>query len=103
MRSKDRLHIKAIQSKTAQQWKTFKSQRKLVSKLVKSAHNHYLNDVIGASLTENPRKFRSYGKNSKSENFGIPPLKVDESVHITDKDKAEALNSYFHSVFTDES
>ena len=59
MRKKDRLHKKAIRSKNIQQWKAFKHQRNLVSKLIKEAHNHYLNDVIGNSLTDNPKKFWS--------------------------------------------
>ena len=102
MRKKDRLHKKAIQSKKSQHWRVFKCQRNYVTKLVKVSHNHYLNEIIGGSLTENPKKFWSYVKNSKSENVGIPPLKLGNSVSITDKDKAETLNSYFHSVFTQE-
>ena len=103
MRKKDRLHKNAIHSKNNQHWKAFKHQRNLVSKLIKEAHNHYLNDVIGNSLTDNPKTFWSYGRNSKSENLGIPPLKnSDSSVCVTDKDKAESLNSYFHSIFTQE-
>ena len=75
----------------------------MVSKLVKESHNAYLNDVIGSSLTENQKKFWSYLRNCKSENIGIPPLKNDNSsISVTDKDKAESLNSYFHSVFTQE-
>ena len=82
--------------------RVFKYQRNYVTKLVKESHNHYLNEIIGGSLTENPKTFWSYVKNSKSENVGIPPLKLGNSVSITDKDKAETLNSYFHSVFTQE-
>lgn len=42
-------------------------------------------------------------RSCKSENIGIPPLKSDNSsISVTDKDKAESLNSYFHSVFTQE-
>ena len=37
----------------------FKHQRNLVSKLIKEAHNHYLTEVIGNSLTDNPKKFWS--------------------------------------------
>ena len=59
MRKKDRLRKKAIRSKNIQQWKAFKHQRNLVSKLIEEAHNHYLNDVIGNSLTDNPKKFWS--------------------------------------------
>ena len=78
-------------------------QRNLVSKLIKEAHNHYLDNVIANSLTDNPKKFWSYVRNSKSENLCISPRKnSDSSVCVTDKDKAESLNSYFHSVFTQE-
>ena len=103
MRKNDRLHKRAIHSKNQQHWEVFKRQRNLVSKLVKESHNAYLNDVIGSSLTENPKKFWSYVRSCKSENIGIPPLKNDNSsISVTDKDKAESLNSYFHSVFTQE-
>ena len=57
MRKKDRLHKRAI--KNQQHWEVFKRQRNLVSKLVKESHSAYLNDVIGSSLTENPKKFWS--------------------------------------------
>ena len=50
MRRRDRLHTKAIRSKIDQHWQAFKHQRNLVSSLIKQAHNHYLNDVVGGSL-----------------------------------------------------
>lgn len=91
MRKKDRLHKRAIHSKNHQHWEVFKRQRNLVSKLVKESHNAYLNDVIGSSLTENPKKFWSYVRSCKSENIGIPPLKNDNlSISVNDKDKAES-------------
>ena len=73
-----------------------------MAKLVKESHNRHLNEVIGENLTENPKKFWSYVKYSKSESLGIPPLKTEDGVSITDKDKAETLNSHFLSVFTHE-
>ena len=73
-----------------------------MSNLIKDSHNSYLNDVIGDSLTENPKKFWSYVKLSRSENLGIPPLKTEQGVFVTNKDEAETLNSYFFSVFTNE-
>jgi len=102
IRKKDHLHKKAIRSKNQQHWKAFKYQRNQVSKLVKESHNRYLNKVIGENLTENPKKFWSYVKHSESESLGIPPLKTEDGVSITDKDKAETLNSHFFSVFTHE-
>ncbi len=76
MRRKDRLHKKAVQTKKSQHWNSFKYQRNYVSKLIKESHVNYLNKIIGSSLTENPKKFWSYVKNSKSESIGIPPLEI---------------------------
>ena len=102
MRKKDRRHRRAVRTKDQHHWKAFKRQRNSVSNLIKDSHNSYLNDVIGDSLTENPKKFWFHVKHSRSENLGIPPLKTEEGVFVTDKDKAETLNSYFFSVFTNE-
>ena len=102
MHKKDRLHRRAVRTKDQHHWKAFKRQRNSVSNLIKDSHNSYLNDVIGDSLTENPKKFWSYVKHSRSENLGIPPLKTEQGVFVTDKDKAETLNSSFFSVFTNE-
>ena len=102
MRKKDRLHKRAVRTKDQDHWKAFKRQRNAVSNLIKDSHNRYLNDVIGDSLTENPKKFWSYVKHNRSENLGIPPLRTDQEVFVTDKDKAETLNTYFFSVFTNE-
>ena len=105
MHKKDRLHKKAVHSKNNQHWKAFKHQCNIVSKLIREAHKLSLSyDVIGISLTDNPKKFWSYVRNSKSENLGIPPLRnSDSSVCVTDnEDKAESLNPYFHFIFTQE-
>ena len=52
------------------------------------------------SLQENHKRFWSYIKRLRSENFGIPILRQGDSIFISDKDKADALNDYFQSVFT---
>ena len=69
-------------------------------KLLKTTRNDYLNNVIGGSLQENPKRFWSYIKRLWSENFGIPILRQGRSIFISDKDNAEALRDYFQSVFT---
>ena len=69
-------------------------------KLLKTTRNDYLNNVIGGSLQENPKRFWSYIKRLWSENFGIPILRQGRSIFISDKDNAEVLRDYFQSVFT---
>lgn len=100
MRKKDRLHKVAIKSHNQAHWNAFKKQRNLVSKLVKESHSQYLNNIIGDSLADNPKKFWSYVRTCKTETIGIPPLRTGNKFHTTDKDKAEALSSHFTSVFT---
>ena len=99
MRKKDHLLKRAVRAKDQDHWKAFKRQRNAVSNDIKDSHNRYLNDVIGDSLTENPKKFWSYVKHNRSENLGIPPLGTDQGVFVTDKDKAETLNTYFFFCF----
>jgi hypothetical protein len=99
MRLLDRLHKKALKSRS-KHWDEFKKEWNLVSHLVKQSHSSYLNDVIGASLDINPKKFWSYVRTNKSESSGIPPLKFNEKFCVSDKSKADAINSQFQSVFT---
>ena len=56
--------------------------------------------MIGGSLEENPKRFWSYIKRLRSENFYIPMLRQGHSIFISDKDNVETLNDYFQSVFT---
>ena len=103
MRKKDRLHKLAMRSRKQCLWESIKKERNLVSKMVKESHSQYLNNVIGDSLTNNPKKFWSYVRTSKSEMIGIPPLRAGGKFCSTDRDKAEVLSSHFASTFTKES
>ena len=71
---------------------------------MKTAHDTYIQDVIGASLYEqgNQKKFWSFVKLNKTKNIGIPILSDTDGLHITDNAKAEALNRQFVSVFTND-
>ena len=83
-------------------WVAFKKQRNLVSRIVKESRSDYLNNVIEASLQENSKNFWPYVRSCKSEDIGIPPLRYGNNLCTSDKSKAEALISYFYSVFTQE-
>ena len=61
-----------------------------------------MNNVIGANLQENPKKCWSYVRSCKSEAIDIPLLRYGNNLFSADQSKAEALNSYFFSVFTQE-
>ena len=99
MRKRDKLLTKAHISNNQIDWKSFRSYRNYVTKLVRSSHRDYVNNVIGNNLTENPKSFWSYVKLMRTENLGIPTLKSDNKMCSSDFDKAEALNLQFKNVF----
>ncbi|XP_072164245.1 uncharacterized protein [Diadema setosum] len=66
------------------------------------AHSRFLNDVIGDSLTTDPKKFWRYVKSQRRESAGIATLKVGDRYYSTDTEKSDALNDQISSVFTRE-
>ena len=100
MRKRDRLFKKARRNPSTAAWQSYRQYRNKVAKLVHQAHNNYVNNVVGDSLSDNPKTFWSYVKLCRTENMGIPSLRQDDKLYATAKDKAECLNTYFQSVFT---
>ena len=100
MRKRDRLYKKAKKSGKEQHWAEYRRERNNTTKEIRKAHNKYLNEIVGEALTSNPKTFWSYLKTTKTENIGIPTLKSGQNICVSDKDKAEALNAQFKSVFT---
>ena len=82
--------------------KNFYSSYKEISKTYDLAVQKWHNDKE-SNICKNPSSKKFYGyfnKNMKSKNF-IPPLYDDNNnIHLSNTDKAELLNSYFHKVFT---
>ena len=102
MRKRDQLYKKARKTITGEGWAAYRKYRNMVTKLTKKAHLDYINNVIGDSLVDQPKKFWSYVKLMKTENLGIPTLRTSTKLCTSDRDKSEALNSQFKSVFTSE-
>ena len=102
MRKKDRLHKKALRYQNPDHWVSFKKQQNFVSTIVKESRSDYLNNVVEVSLQENPQNFWPFVRSCKSGDIGIPPLRYGNNLGTSDKSKAEALISYFYSVFTQE-
>ncbi|XP_072022153.1 uncharacterized protein [Amphiura filiformis] len=100
MRKRDTLYSKARKHPSDQSWRTFRQYRNKVTSLVHNAHQEYVNNIIGANIVEKPKSFWSYVKLMRTENLGVPTLRTDTKLCTTDKDKAEALNTHFKSVFT---
>ena len=102
IRKKDRQSCIARKSKKHEDWSAYRIKRQQLQKLLRSAHDDYIRNVIGASLLDrgNQNKFVSFVKLNRTENVGIPILSDTNGLHITNQAKAECLDTQFVSVFT---
>ena len=81
--------------------KKWQDERRQVNREISKAHNDHVNNLIGA-VDKDSKPFWKYINNQKADKQGIPPLvKKDQTMAETDKEKAEALNTQFASVFTE--
>lgn len=100
---KQRLYNKAKKRGHASHWSEFRKLRRSIDRKIRKAHKNYIRDVIGDSLkSDNTKPFWNYVKAKKQEVSGVSPLQVAGRILSSAKDKAEALNRQFCSVFTNE-
>ena len=59
-RKRDKAHSKAKKTKRNRHWEKFKQLRKEVTKEVAKSYGSYINNIIGESLTTNPKQFWSF-------------------------------------------
>jgi hypothetical protein len=57
---------------------------------------------VAKNAKQNPKAFFSYARSKSRTNEGISDLKVDQRKVTSDEGKANVLNQFFSSVFTDE-
>ena len=91
--------LNACNLNSSASWSAFKSHRNKVAKLIRKSYYIYVNEVIGNSISENPKRFWSYVKTSNTENVGIPTLIENDGLHCSDSSKANALNAHFQAQF----
>ncbi len=98
---KHRLYRKAKKSKRESDWNIFKKHKKATVDALRRAHWQYVHDILADGLAENnTRPFWRYVKSQRQDSVGIAPLKEGNSMHVSAKDKSEALSRQFSSVFT---
>ena len=101
-RKRDKTHARAKKTNKNKYWEHFKNLRKVVKEEITKSYHNYINNIIGESLSTNPKRFWSFIKQTKTENLGIPTLHSNDKMQMTDHDKANKLNNHFKSVFTNE-
>ena len=105
-------------NKLYQQYKIFHSDeirhkflipKHSIQKQMRLVYRLYINDLITPPSecdhnqpTTNFKKFWTFIKGLRKDNCNIQSLKLNNSVATDGTDKAEVLNSYFQSVFTNE-
>ena len=80
MRKRDKLLKKARHSRENSDWSAYRKQRNKVVNLMKSSYNDYIFNIIGGSLSSNPKRFWSHLKMARTENIEIPTLK-ENGIH----------------------
>eukprot|EP00057_Strongylocentrotus_purpuratus_P003633 XP_003727036.1 PREDICTED: RNA-directed DNA polymerase from mobile element jockey-like [Strongylocentrotus purpuratus] len=76
--------------------------RKKVKQHMKKSYEDYVGGILENTITESQKKFWQFINSQKKDNGGIPTLKTASGLATTSKEKAEALNSQYQSVFTQE-
>ena len=76
----------------------FKQFKKSTAKEQKRARWQYINNIIQKGLEDNNK----FVKAQRQDNFGIPPLKQDGTLHSDSTTKAKIMLHEFISVFTHE-
>ena len=83
-------------------WNKYKLKRNKLQRIMEKVYHEYMNEIIGNSLKSDHKRFWSFVKSQRRETLGILSLRKDGRTHVTDQQKAEALNQQFSGVFTRE-
>ena len=102
MRKRDKLHSLVTHSNNPSIKASYRKQRNKVVDMLRSSHSNYVNNEIGGSVDSNPKRFWNYVKSCRSESIEVPTLQSSNNLYVSSKDKAQALNNHFKSVFVDD-
>ena len=101
IRRRNKTHAKAKRWHSDRLLGKWKNLRREIKDKLKDAHDTYVNNMIG-DMGKDPKPFWKYINGKKKDSQNIPPLKKGHTDKLaeSDKDKAEALNGQFSSVFS---
>ena len=114
IRKKQRSYNKAKRTKKKKDWENFRSLRRQVKICLEKEHQKYIgnlldieNDITNIDKNTNlksgiGKRFWSYIKSTKRDSSGVSTLITNNESMESSKQKAEALNKQFESVFTNE-
>ena len=98
IKRKNKQRLKANRTGCVHDAQKFKDLRRLTKQLI-SQKKEYATKLRD-SVTENPKRFWSFVKSSRSVKITANFLRDNQSFITDSRDKANLLNSFFHSVFS---
>ena len=108
-RKRNKLYQKKKRNKCTRTTKKYHECKRTLQKKMRQEYCKYLEEIISFDTTDTnskrpqkQNKFWSYNKNMKKDNTGVAPLRNNGLLFNDPKQKAEVLNTQFHSVFTPE-
>ena len=99
---KQRAYNKAKKSKSSDDWNKFLLRQKELRKSLNTSQRDFVANNLTTAMKENTKQFWSYMKRLGQGETGVADLKVNNNIISEGKEKAEALNAQFVSVFTKE-
>ena len=101
IRARNHLFNKIKQNPTDNRKEKLRSLKKKINKATKEAYWSYTENLITETdSNSNNKKLWTFIKHRKTDSIDISPLKVNDTVKDTPREKAEILNAQFSSVFT---
>ena len=101
IKRKHRLYKRFLASKAGRDYTNYIETRNRCKRMIKNAKREYEKEVANGSKT-NPKKFWRFVQGKLKTKSGISPLNSNGKTVVSDQDKANVLNSFFSSVFTQE-
>jgi len=102
VREKHKAHNRYRHNPTEENWNTFKECRNKVTSVTRQARADFEEQLM-SGFKENPKPFWSYVNGQRSSRSGVAPLKnMNGDIMTEANDKADVLNEFFSSVFTEE-
>ena len=83
MKSRDKLRVKAIKSKSSQDWKRLNDARSKARQNIRLSHRSYVPEIVAASLNDSPRSIWSYIRALHRDETGIPTLRTNTGLPAT--------------------
>ena len=101
IRARNHLFNKIKQNPTDNRKGKLRSLKKKINKATKEAYWSYTENLITETdSNSNNKQLWTFIKHRKTDSIDIAPLKVNDTVKDTPREKAKILNAQFSSVFT---